>query len=43
RPHRMADTERGKDIKRQIELLEQLVDAYNDNRLRQRAGTQQLL
>lgn len=33
---RMADTERGREMRRHIEWLEKLVQAYHDNRLRQR-------
>lgn len=36
RPRRMSDTERGQEMGRQIELLGRLVEAYKDNRLRQR-------
>lgn len=36
KPRRMADTERGREMRRHIELLEKLVQAYHDNRLRQR-------
>jgi fructose-1,6-bisphosphatase-3 len=35
-PHRMGDTERGQEMRRQIELLERLVEAYQSNRLRTR-------
>jgi fructose-1,6-bisphosphatase-3 len=34
-PRRVADTERGQEIRSQIELLERLVGAYRRNRLRQ--------
>jgi fructose-1,6-bisphosphatase-3 len=36
KPRRMADTERGQEMRRQVELLERLVEAYRNNWLRQR-------
>ncbi|HEX8910711.1 MAG TPA: fructose-bisphosphatase class III [Humisphaera sp.] len=36
KPRRIADTERGREMKRHVELLEQLIDAYKANRLRTR-------
>ncbi|WP_435006870.1 fructose-bisphosphatase class III [Tundrisphaera lichenicola] len=36
RPHQMADTERGDQIRCEIRLLERLIDAYRNNELRQR-------
>src|SRR5262249_46389791 len=33
-PRRVADTERGQEVRYQIKLLEQLVDAYRRNKLR---------
>jgi fructose-1,6-bisphosphatase-3 len=37
RPRKMCDTERGQEMRRQIDLLEHLIEAYQDNRLRQGA------
>jgi fructose-1,6-bisphosphatase-3 len=34
-PRRMSDTERGKEMRHQIELLERLIEAYRNNDLRQ--------
>ncbi len=34
-PHRMADTERGDQIRSEIRMLERLIDAYRNNDLRQ--------
>lgn len=36
RPRRMADTERGAELRGDVRLLERLADAYRDNRIRQR-------
>ena len=38
RPRRVADTERGVEIRCRLELLERLIDAYEANRLRQGAS-----
>lgn len=38
RPHRMADTERGDQIRCEIRMLERLIDAYRNNDLRQGGG-----
>ena len=35
RPHRMADTERGDQIRCEIRLLERLIEAYRNNEIRQ--------
>jgi fructose-1,6-bisphosphatase III len=35
RPRRMAETERGKELRCRIDLLERLIEAYRDNDLRQ--------
>ena len=37
RPHRMADTERGQQLRCDIQMLERLIDAYRNNDLRQKA------
>jgi fructose-1,6-bisphosphatase-3 len=36
RPRKMADTERGDQIRCEIRLLERLIEAYRNNDLRQR-------
>jgi fructose-1,6-bisphosphatase-3 len=38
RSHRMADTERGAELRCYIKVLERLIEAYRDNRLRQTAA-----
>jgi fructose-1,6-bisphosphatase-3 len=39
KPRKMADTERGKEFRCQIDMLERLIDAYRNNDLRQKTGT----
>jgi fructose-1,6-bisphosphatase-3 len=39
KPRRMADTERGKEFRCQIDMMERLIDAYRNNDLRQRTVT----
>jgi fructose-1,6-bisphosphatase-3 len=39
RPRKIADTERGRELKCQISMLEKLVQAYQKNKLRQTRGT----
>jgi fructose-1,6-bisphosphatase-3 len=39
RPRKISDTERGRELKCQISMLEKLVQAYQKNRLRQTRGT----
>jgi fructose-1,6-bisphosphatase-3 len=34
-PRRMADTERGKEFRSQIAMLERLIEAYRNNDIRQ--------
>ncbi len=33
-PHRMCDTERGREIRNEIKMLERLIEAYRDNEIR---------
>jgi fructose-1,6-bisphosphatase-3 len=37
-PRRVADTERGKEMRCTIQMLERLIEAYRNNELRQRAS-----
>jgi fructose-1,6-bisphosphatase-3 len=39
KPRRMAETERGQEMARHVELLKKLVQAYHENRLRQKHGS----
>ena len=39
KPRKMADTERGKEFRCQIDMLERLIEAYRNNDLRQKTGT----
>src|SRR5258705_1363660 len=41
KPRKVADTERGAEIRSQMALLEKLVEAYRDNRLRQRMASEE--